>query len=91
MAGTKEIKNRIGSVRETRKITHAMHLIASTKLRKARTEPAIPAPISRRCGDQRIFRTASDVDSSTFIRWMTPLPGGHQWVPVITADKGLRV
>ena len=33
MASTKEIKDRINSVRETRKITNAMYLIASTKFR----------------------------------------------------------
>ena len=38
MAGTKEIKTHMESVRETRKITNAMYLIASTKLRRARQE-----------------------------------------------------
>ena len=38
MAGTKEIKTHIESVRETQKITNAMYLIASTKMRKARQE-----------------------------------------------------
>ena len=38
VAGTKEIKTRIQSVQETKKITSAMYLIASTKLRKARLE-----------------------------------------------------
>ena len=38
MAGTKEIKSHIESVGETRKITNAMYLIASTKLQKARQE-----------------------------------------------------
>ena len=38
MSGTKEIKDRIASVRDTQKITNAMYLIASTKLRKARAE-----------------------------------------------------
>ena len=38
MAGTKEIKTRIQSVQETKKITSAMYLIASTKLRRARQE-----------------------------------------------------
>ena len=36
MASIKEIKNRIKSVQDTRKITNAMYLISSTKLRKAR-------------------------------------------------------
>ena len=38
MAGTKEIKDHIDSVQETKKITSAMYLIASTKLRRARQE-----------------------------------------------------
>ena len=38
MANTKEIKTRIESVKDTRKITNAMYLIASTKLRKARND-----------------------------------------------------
>ena len=36
MPNAKEIKNRIKSVKDTQKITNAMYLIASTKLRKAK-------------------------------------------------------
>ena len=38
MAGAKEIKSRIASVRDTQKITNAMYLIASTKLQKAKRD-----------------------------------------------------
>ncbi len=38
MATTKEIKNRIKSVRDTQKITNAMYLISSTKMTKAKRE-----------------------------------------------------
>ena len=38
MASTKEIKSRMESVKDTKKITNAMYLIASTKLRRARSE-----------------------------------------------------
>lgn len=38
MANAREIKSRIGSVKDTAKITKAMYLISSTKLRKARKE-----------------------------------------------------
>ena len=38
MASTKQIKNHIASVQDTRKITKAMQLISSTKLRKAKDE-----------------------------------------------------
>ena len=43
MANTREIKNRIESVQQTRKITNAMYLIASTKLRKAERSGQHPA------------------------------------------------
>jgi len=35
MAGLKEIKRRLTSVRNTRKITYAMKLVSTAKLRKA--------------------------------------------------------
>ena len=38
MATTKEIKNRIKSVKDTQKITNAMYLISSTKMTKAKRE-----------------------------------------------------
>ena len=44
MANAREIQNRIKSIQDTRKITNAMYLISSTKLKKSRklledTEP----------------------------------------------------
>ena len=44
MASLKEIKNRIGSVRSTLKITSAMKLVASAKLRKAQQAVAAALP-----------------------------------------------
>ena len=38
MPSAKEIKDRISSVRDTQKITNAMYLIASTKMRKAKAD-----------------------------------------------------
>ena len=38
MPNTKELQNRIGSIRDTMKITNAMYMISSMKLRKARTK-----------------------------------------------------
>ena len=63
MASTKEIKDRINSVRETRKITNAMYLIASTKLRKAKLELTNTRPYfeALRGEVNRAFRTVEDV------------------------------
>lgn len=44
MAGLREIQNRIRSIQDTRKITNAMYLISSTKLKKARKELAETEP-----------------------------------------------
>ena len=77
MANTREIKNRIESVQQTRKITNAMYLIASTKLRKARNDLANTRPYfyALRGEIKRVFRTK-------------PREGTYGCL-VITADKGL--
>ena len=52
MASTSEIRRRIGSVRQTQKITHAMYLIASqAKLRKAKQELDNTRPYFRGAAD----------------------------------------
>lgn len=92
MANTKEIKNHIESVRETQKITNAMYLIASTKMRRARAELEETRPFFNVLlyEIKRIFRTAKDVESKYFYPADgSPLPDGAYGVLVITADKGL--
>lgn len=92
MANTKEIKSRIESVKETQKITNAMYLIASNKLRKAKNDLEHTRPYfdALRGEIKRIFRTAGDVDSRYFYPpdSTTPLEGTYGCL-VITADKGL--
>ena len=92
MAGTKEIKGRIQSVRATGKITNAMYLIASTKMRKAREELANTRPYFEALQGEikRIFRTANGVDSHYFYPTDVTAPReGTYGCLVITADKGL--
>lgn len=92
MSTTKEIKNRMTSVRDTQKITNAMYLIASTKLRKAKSDLDMTRPYFNAvlAEIKRIFRINVDVES----RYFYP-PSGEQELPgsygylVITADKGL--
>ena len=92
MAGTKEIKGRIQSVRETGKIPNAMYLIASTKMRKAREELANTRPYfeALRGEIKRVFRTANGVESRYFYPTdvTTPREGTYGCL-VVTADKGL--
>ncbi|MCI8421922.1 MAG: ATP synthase F1 subunit gamma [Lawsonibacter sp.] len=93
MASTKEIKNHIKSVKDTQKITNAMYLIASTKLRKAKNELDRVRPYfeALRQEIKRIFRLAGIwVDSRYFFPLNNegPLEGTYGCL-VITADKGL--
>ncbi len=88
---TKEIKNHIESVKDTKKITNAMYLIASAKMRKAkaeldRTRPYFTAVKSEM---KRIFRSAPNVKSPYFYPEDKNLSNGAFGCLVITADKGL--
>ena len=68
MAGAKEIKNRINSIKDTRKITNAMYLIASVKMKKAKEDLDHTRPYFDALREEikRIFRTAQDIDSRFF-------------------------
>ena len=92
MAGIKEIKQRIESVQQTRKITNAMYLIASTKLRRAKDDLSKTRPYFQalRVEIKRIFRTANGVESRYFYPPDVTKPReGTYGCLVITADKGL--
>lgn len=92
MATIKEIKKRIASVKDTQKITNAMYLIASTKLRKARGELEHTRPYFKSVQEEikRIFRIAEDIENKYFypITGEHDFPGSYGYL-VITADKGL--
>lgn len=92
MAGAKEIKSRIKSIRDTRKITNAMYLISSTKIKKARAELENTRPYfyALRTEIKRLFRTVKDIES----KYLYPIDrkdfkDGVDGVLLITADKGL--
>ena len=48
MAGTKEIRNQIRSVRNTQKITKAMEMVAASKMRKAQDQMSATRPYAQR-------------------------------------------
>ena len=53
-AGMKAIKNRIASVNSTKQITNAMHLVASSKLRKAKQATENSSEIGRASCRERV-------------------------------------
>jgi F-type H+-transporting ATPase subunit gamma len=48
MASLKEMRNRIGSVKATQKITKAMQMVAAAKLRRAQDQPRSFSPARAR-------------------------------------------
>ena len=92
MASTKEIKNRINSIKETQKITNAMYLISSTKLRKAKKELEQTEPYfyGMQAMTERLARHVSGINSP-FFRPIDEEKDKDRTVAflVITADKGL--
>lgn len=92
MASSKQIKNRIASVQDTRKITKAMQLIASTKLRKAKDELIHTMPYfdALRGEVKRIFRSVEGSDSPYLRSGAFGANEEDIWgCLVISADKGL--
>lgn len=90
MATTKEIKNHIKSISDTRKITNAMYLIASTKLRKAKAELDSTRPYFSALQKEirSIFQQYAQLQSPYFSHDGEERDGKSAYL-VITADKGL--
>lgn len=92
MANTKEIKNHIKSVRDTQKITNAMYMISSMKMRKIKSDLDKTRPYFDAIQSEikRIFRTVKDVENRYFypIDDVVELNGTYAAL-VVTADKGL--
>src|SRR6187431_171200 len=77
MAGTKEIRLKIKSVQNTRKITKAMEMVAASKMRKAQERMRAGRPYARRL----LAITAHAASANTEVR--------NVGAVVITTDKGL--
>ena len=92
MPSTKEIKNRIKSVSDTQKITNAMYLISSTKMRRARREAEETKPYFDllRKEIRRMFAIEGDISSRYYDADVDEnVTGGRNGILVITGDKGL--
>jgi F-type H+-transporting ATPase subunit gamma len=92
MAGLREISGRIRSVSDTMKITNAMYMISSTKLRKAKKDAELNNPYFEALHKMLLsIMASSDELDHRYTNPAVPKPGvksGHA-VIVITADKGL--
>ncbi len=92
MANTREIQSRMKSIQDTMKITNAMYMISSTKLRKARTnlEETEPYFFTLQSMTARIIRHIPDVENELLNPRSEKAPEDRiKGIIVVTADKGL--
>ncbi|MGN0668561.1 MAG: ATP synthase F1 subunit gamma [Angelakisella sp.] len=90
MASARDIQNRIKSVQDTMKITNAMYLISSTKVKKARralTEATPHFEQSERLIAE-ILRDLPELEDR-FFGTAEPISGGKKGYLILSGDKGL--
>ena len=92
MANARELKERMAGIQEPKKITNAMYLISSSKMKQARKKLADTEPFfyAMQAEIARILRHVPDMHSHFFDgREKTPPERRKTGCIVITADKGL--
>ncbi|KAA3653131.1 MAG: F0F1 ATP synthase subunit gamma [Proteobacteria bacterium] len=89
MASGKEIRTKIKSVQNTRKITKAMEMVAASKMRKAQERMRAARPYA-----EKIRRLAANLSQANITEYQHPFlakknDGKRVGVIVVTTDKGL--
>ena len=88
MPSLKDLKNRIGSVKSTQKITSAMKMVAAAKLRKAQEQALASRPYTSLM-DNIVSKIASKASSSS-IDLLVGKPENKTYLLVVfSADRGL--
>jgi F-type H+-transporting ATPase subunit gamma len=89
MASLKEMRNRIGSVKATQKITKAMQMVAAAKLRRAQDQALAARPYAERMAAV-IANLAAGVSGADAPKLLAGTGADHKHLIVVaTADKGL--
>lgn len=88
MASRQQIKQRIGSVKNTKQITRAMQLVSASKLRRAQEAVVGPTAYATLAREilTRLRQLAGDESE---LRLFTERPVKHRLLIVITSDLGL--
>jgi F-type H+-transporting ATPase subunit gamma len=88
MAGLKAIKRRIVSVKNTRKITRAMKMVAAARLRRAQQRITDLRPYAIQTAEL-IARVASSVEDQAAHPLLARRPEKKVLIVVLTSDRGL--
>lgn len=88
MPNLKDIRNRIGAVKNTQKITSAMKLVAAAKLRRAQEAVQAARPYANKMS-QVITELASKVEADSHPLLKVPEREDRILILLITSDRGL--
>ena len=90
MANLKDLKNRIASVKSTRKITKAMQMVAAAKLRRAQEAAEMSRPYTERFNAVMAGLAASVGDSDSAPKLLTGTGSDKvNLLIVMTSERGL--
>ena len=90
MPSLKDLKNRIGSVKNTRKITKAMQMVAAAKLRRAQEAAEAARPYAERMGAVMAGLTAAAAGSDQAPRLLAGTGDDRRHLLVVmTSERGL--
>lgn len=87
MAVGKEIRTKIGSIKNTQKITRAMEMVAASKMRKTKDRMQASRPYSKRIG--RIIKHLAHANPEYKHAFLVPREVKRIGLIVISSDRGL--
>jgi F-type H+-transporting ATPase subunit gamma len=87
MAGTKEIRNQIASVKSTQKITKAMQMVATSKMRRAQDRMRLARPYAAKI--RQVIGNLHYANPDYRHPFMTVRDARNVGIIVITTDRGL--
>lgn len=88
MANLKEVRDRIGSVKNTQQITRAMKMVAASKLRRAQTAIQQMRPYADKLNEM-LSNILSNVEGDVFSNFSTEREVKSACIVVVTSDRGL--
>lgn len=87
MAGAKEIRSKIASIKNTQKITSAMEKVAVSKMRRAQQRMAASRPYAERI--RQVVGHLADANAEYRHEFMTDRPVKRVGYIVVSSDRGL--
>ncbi|MBA4695909.1 MAG: F0F1 ATP synthase subunit gamma [Legionella sp.] len=87
MAGAKEIRSKIASIKKTQKITRAMEMVAASKMRKTQERMHASRPYASKI--YNVVRHVARSNSEYHHPFITHRPVSRVGIIVVTTDRGL--